>query len=205
MIRARLLALAMTGLVAAVPALAPIAPAAAVVIRVSPAVRQIVRDLHKIDIPGQWRRKNWIGNRGQGSCVHASMVHLLHWQGRHELADWWQAHNANGETAEGLAGKLEAAGVQFAETRNGDTSFLEWAIRTRRAAAIVVQDGAHMVNLVGLDQTNAQILDSNSPDRIQTLPRETLLADWRKSGGWAVTPVGSPPSPSPWLVKGFSL
>lgn len=171
-------------------------------LQIPPAVREIVRTLHIVDLPARWRRRNWIGNRGQGSCVHASLVHLLHWQGRHDLADWWQRQYANGETAEGLARKLEAAGIQFAETRAGDEAFLEWALRTRRGAAVVVQNGAHMVNLVGLDADQAFILDSNSPAVIQTWNRAAFLADWRKSGGWAVTPVGTPPSPSPWLVKG---
>ncbi len=133
--------------------------------------------------------------------MHASLVHLLHWQGRHELADWWQKRYANGETANGLAAKLEAAGVRFAETRDGEESFLEWAIRTRRGAAVVVQSGAHMVNLVGLDRRVAQILDSNAPDRIQEIPRADFLREWKASGGWGVTPVGVPTPPSPWIVK----
>jgi hypothetical protein len=37
--------------------------------------------------------------------------------------------------------KLETAGIKFAETRTGDESFLEWALRTRRGANVVVQSG----------------------------------------------------------------
>jgi hypothetical protein len=37
-----------------------------------------------VDIPPALRTQNW----GGGSCVHASTVHLLHWQGQHELAEW---------------------------------------------------------------------------------------------------------------------
>lgn len=198
--KALLLAIAST-LVSAVPAAAPFVPAAATVIRVSPAVLHIVRTLHRIDVPDRWRRRNWIGHRGEGSCVHASIVHLLHWQGRHRLADWWQRNYANGETADGLAAKLESAGVRFAETRDGDAAFLEWAIRTRRGAAVVVQHGAHMVNLVGLDRDHAHILDSNAPDRVQQIDRAAFLRDWTGSGGWAVTPVGTPMPPAPWILK----
>jgi hypothetical protein len=186
---------------ALVPGLAGVAPAAGVLLRVTPAVREIIGGLRRINLPLARRRKNWIGDRGQGSCVHAALVHLFHWQGRHELADWWARHHGNGETAEGLAARLEAAGVRFAETRSGEPAFLEWAIRTRRGAAVVVQNGAHMVNLVGLDHHQAQILDSNSPARIETWPRERFLRDWRQSGGWAVTPVGSPAAPDPWIVR----
>jgi hypothetical protein len=200
-LRKTLLLVTVSTVVGGLPALAPAVPAAKAVIRIAPAVRRIVRNLHRIDLPARWRRHNWIGNRGEGSCVHASLVHLLHWQGRHELADWWQKRYANGETANGLAAKLEAAGVRFAETRDGEESFLEWAIRTRRGAAVVVQSGAHMVNLVGLDRRVAQILDSNAPDRIQEIPRADFLREWKASGGWGVTPVGVPTPPSPWIVK----
>jgi len=186
---------------AAVPAAVSLTPPPVIPLKVPAAVWSIVHNLRLVNIPREWRRLNWVGNRGQGSCVHAAMVHLFHWQGQHAIADRWQREHANGETAEGLAVKLERAGVQFAETRTGDESFLDWAIRTRRGAAVVVQDGAHMVNLVGLDQQHAHILDSNSPAEIKKLPRETFLRDWKQSGGWAVTPAGTPPAPDPWIVK----
>ncbi len=187
-----------------IPGLTPVAPAARVVLRVTPAVRAILENLRRIDVPAARRKKNWIGDRGQGSCVPASLVNLFHWQGRHDLADWWATHYANGETAAGLSAKLEAAGVRFAETRSGDETFLEWAIRTRRGAAVVVQNGSHMVNLVGLDRDEAQILDSNSPAKIESWPRERFMRDWKQSGGWAVTPVGTPAPPDPWQVKSIS-
>jgi hypothetical protein len=133
--------------------------------------------------------------------VHAALVHLWHWQGRHEFAEQWAAGHGNGETAEGLAASLDTAGARYAETRSGEEAFLEWAIRTRRGAAVVVQNGSHMVNLVGLDRRQAHILDSNSPAHVQHWPRETFLRDWKQSGGWAVTPVGTPPPPEPWVVR----
>lgn len=187
--------------VTCLPALVPASPALATVIRISPEVRTIIHGLRRIDIPSRWRTANWTGRLGQGSCVHASMVHLFHWQGEHDRAEWWRTHYANGETADGLTRKLDRAQVRYAETRTGDDAFLEWTIRTRRGAAVVVQNGAHMVNLVGLDQQQAHILDSNSPQQIQRWPREEFLKDWRRSGGWAVTPLGSPPAPDPWIVK----
>ena len=185
--------------------LGPIAatPALPAVLEVPLAIRNLMKTVRLIDLPKAWRRRNWVGNKNQGSCVHASLAHLLHWQGQHELAEWWRANNANGETAEGLAQKLEAAKVQFAEVRNGDVSFLDWAIRTRRGANVVVQDGAHMVTLAGLDKATAWILDSNHPDRLQEMPRAEFLSEWKKSGGWAVTVVGPPPPPSPWLNGGL--
>ncbi|MGE5194069.1 MAG: hypothetical protein ACM3U2_16360 [Deltaproteobacteria bacterium] len=199
--RALLLSLLTSGIAAVAAPPGPAAPPAATLLHVAPAVRRIIRTLRQIDIPPAWRRRNWIGDRGQGSCVHAAVVHLWHWQGRHDLADWWAARYGNGETAEGLAAKLDGAGVRFAETRSGDEAFLEWAIRTRRGAAVVVQNGTHMVNLVGLDRQHAQILDSNFPEHVQRRPRAAFLRDWKQSGGWAVTPVGTPPPPEPWVVR----
>jgi hypothetical protein len=202
MISRRVILLTLASTVAGVlPGAAPLVPVTRAVLHVPPAVRLIVRRLHRVDLPERWRRRNWIGRRGEGSCVHASLLHLLHWQGRHRLADWWRARHADGETADGLAAKLEAAGIRFAETRSADVSFLEWAIRTRRGAAVVVQQGAHMVNLVGLDRRFAHILDSNAPDRVTTVPRALFLSEWKSSGGWGVTPVGSPLPPDPWVVQ----
>ncbi|MBI3866819.1 MAG: hypothetical protein HY290_33485 [Planctomycetia bacterium] len=186
---------------AALPGLAPAAPAVGTVIHISAGVRRIIHRLRQLDIPLSYRRSNWIGRRGQGSCVHASMRHLFHWQGRHDLAEWWATNHSDGETAEGLAAKLDRAQVRYAETRNGDEAFLEWTIRTRRGAAVVVQNGAHMVNLVGLDRQYAHILDSNAPQRVQQRPRGEFLNDWKRSGGWAVTPLGTPAPPDPWIVK----
>jgi hypothetical protein len=192
-----LLATALLGAPGALPARLK-APA---LFRIAPAVRRIIGTLRQVDIRPVWRQKNWTGHRGQGSCVHAAFVHLLHWQGRHVTAEWWARRYGDGETPAGLAAKLDAAGLRYAETRSGDESFLRWAIRTRRGAAVVVQNGAHMVNLVGLDSETAHILDSNSPDRVQYWPREAFLRDWKESGGWAVTPLLGPPQPpEPWIV-----
>ena len=183
------------------PELDPAPLPGSVLLRIPPAVRQIVGSLRLVDIPPARRKRNWLGRRGQGSCVHAALVHLWHWQGRHDLAEWWRSRHGDGETADGLSAKLDAAGIRFAETRSGDVRFLEWAIRTRRGAAVVVQQGTHMVNLVGLDDREAYILDSNRPEQIDRRPREQFLREWRDSGGWGVTPVGIPAAPSPWVVK----
>lgn len=148
------------------------------------------------------RRRNWSAANGQGSCVHAALQNLFVWQGRADLANWWGAHHAGGETPDSLSPALEVARIRFAETRSADENFLEWACRTRRGAAVVVQDGRHMVNLVGLNNESAVILDSNSPDRPRTMARSDFVRDWKQSGGWAITPlVGSPSPPLPWLVK----
>lgn len=153
-------------------------------------------DSPAVDLPHGWRRRNW-SPRGEGSCVHASMVMLMHWQGKHELADWWQNTYDGGEMAENLAQKLEAAGVRFGETRVGDVAFLEWACRTRRGAAVSISSN-HMVCLVHLDDEHAGILDNNDITQLQWYSREDFLQRWQGSyHRWAVTPVYNPPPPKP--------
>lgn len=188
---------------AAFPPAAGLMPVAKTVIHVAPLVKPVIKrttkDLPAVDIPTEWRRKNW-SPYGEGSCVHASMVMLFHWQGRHELGDWWEKNYHSGEYPERLAQRLEAAGVTFAETRNGDVKFLEWAIRTKRGAAVTVQGGRHMVLLVHLDAEQAGILDNNSPQKIQWRTREEFLREWQASGlRWGVTPVYAPPPEKPWI------
>lgn len=195
------LLLLVTAIAPLLPPLIPVAPAVGGLFHVTPPVRAILRNLRRIDLPRGWREANWTGRLGQGSCVHASLVHLFHWQGRHDLAARWRTRYAGGETPEGLTHKLNRAQIPFAETRTGDAAFLEWAVRTRRGAAVVVQNGAHMVTLVGLDEREAHLLDSNATGNIQIVPRESFLAHWRQSGGWAVTPLGTPPPPDPWIVR----
>lgn len=188
---------------ALLPGLAVHPATAPTVFRVPPGVRAIVSGLRRVDLPQGWRYRNWTGPRGQGSCVHAAIAHLLEWQGRHAAAQWWRTRYGDGETPLGLAAKLDAAGLSYTETRTGDEAFLEWAIRTRRGAAVVVQQGAHMVNLVGLDRDRAEILDSNFPERIESVPRAAFVRDWKQSGGWAVVPLaGAPTAPAPWVVRG---
>src|SRR5690242_2839570 len=95
-----LLASLLTSVAALSPELAVVPPTGFGIVCVPPEVRRIVGSMRLVDIPHRWRKRNWIGDRGQGSCVHAALVHLWHWQGRHDLAEWWAARHGNGETAE---------------------------------------------------------------------------------------------------------
>ncbi|MHB1033262.1 MAG: hypothetical protein ACYC35_05055 [Pirellulales bacterium] len=145
-----------------------------------------------INVPPGARMSNYAG----GSCVHASIETLLNWQGHAELARWWRATHSGGEYAESFAAKLNAAGVRFAHTTNGDEEFLAWSIRTRRGAAVSWPAG-HMVCLVHLDGARAGILDNNDTRRVRWVDRRTFVHEWRACGGWAVTPVYSPAAPVP--------
>lgn len=144
-----------------------------------------------MNLPLNARQQNW----GGGSCVHASTVMCLRWQGLDDLADWWRRTYAGGEHASGLSSKLERAGVRFAYTTSGDAEFLEWACRTRRGCGITYFPN-HFICLVHLDPQQAILLDNNRIDRYLTIPRDEFLRRWQSYGGWACTPVYSPAPPA---------
>lgn len=150
-----------------------------------------------INVPMILRQANWIGSLREGSCVHATMISLMRWQGRPHLANKWKRTYANGEWPNGLASKFDRAGVRYAYTDKGDVKFLEWASRTRRGCGITVRGGAHMVALVHLDDKWACLLDNNNISKYKWVSRESMIAEWKASHGWAVTVLYTPSSPLP--------
>ena len=156
----------------------------------------VLRERPTVNLPLSMRQPNWIGVRGQGSCTWATMVSLLRWQSRYHTADWVRSNYGDGEYPEDYAAKLDQAGVRYAYVTNGDVRFLELACRTRRGCGITVMGGAHFVALVHLDDKWAAILDNNV-EKFIWVPRETLIAEWKASYGWAVTPVYTPAAPLP--------
>ena len=149
-----------------------------------------------VDVPAELRTSNW----GGGSCVHASTVHLLHWQGQHELAAWWRQTYSGGEYATRLHERLDSARLRYAYTTSGDAAFLEWALRTRRGAGITYFP-SHAVNLVHLDSERAGLLDNNRVEQIVWLPRDEFLRNWKAYGGWAWTLVYDAPPPVPFIEE----
>lgn len=152
-----------------------------------------------VNLESVLRQSNWFGSRRQGSCVHATMTMLFRWQGQFEMADYWKKTFSNGEHVSGLSAKMNKAGVRYAYTASkNDASFLKWACDTRRGCGVAVMNGRHMVMLVHFDDEYAGILDNNSIKSFKWIKREMFLADWRRSGSWAVTPLmASPPPPLP--------
>lgn len=151
-----------------------------------------------MDLPPQLRQANW----GGGSCVHAATCSLLRWQGHHAMADWWRAQYSGGESAARLIRRMEAANLRYAYTTAGETSFLEWSVRTGRGAGLFYKPN-HAINLVGLDSQYAYLLDNNAteyPERNGTwerVPRAAFESRWRGYGGFAWTLVYDPPPPLP--------
>lgn len=157
----------------------------------------VVQERPVVNIPLVLRQENWVGNQREGSCVHATMISLMRWQGRFNLANYWRKTYGNGEWPDDLAAKFDREKVRYAYTENGDVKFLEWACRTRRGCGITVMGGAHMVALVHLDSKWACLLDNNNVSKYKWVPREMLIAEWKASYGWAVTPIYTPAAPLP--------
>lgn len=159
--------------------------------------RTVKREYPTVNVPRADRQQNWLGNRQEGSCVHATMISLFRWQGRPATADYWRRTYGNGEWPEDMAAKFDRDGIRYAYVTNGDVRFLEWSCRTRRGCGITVMGGAHMVALVHLDDKWAAVLDNNNVSKFIWVPRETLIAEWKASYGWAVTPIYTPAAPLP--------
>jgi len=150
-----------------------------------------------VNLPLALRQSNWWGQGGQGSCTWATMVSLLRWQGRYRTADWVRQNCGDGEWPDDMAQRLDEAGVRYAYVTNGDVKFLEWACRTRRGCGITIRGGQHMVALVHLDEKWAALLDDNAVEEYIWVLRETLIAEWKASDGWAITPIYAPAAPLP--------
>ncbi|HEX5443715.1 MAG TPA: hypothetical protein VFW87_07800 [Pirellulales bacterium] len=143
-----------------------------------------------MNLPPAARCRNYAG----GSCVIASTISLLRWQGLDELAERFRRLYSGGQSADSLHAKLDAHALRYACTTRGDVRFLEWAIRTRRGAGITFYP-MHFVNLVDLTPTHAVLLDNNRVERYITLPRREFEQRWRAYGGWATTVVYAPAPP----------
>lgn len=151
----------------------------------------------------QWARGLRERNYDGGSCVHASAITMLRYLGKDELAAWWRQTYNRGEYAGRMDRRMAEAGLTFASITSGDEQFLDWACGNlggiRRGACVTLK-GAHVLNLIGLTQTHAYIIDNNRPGRIETWSRSAFLRDWRRRGGWAFVILdGAPPPPVPYL------
>ncbi|HQI28661.1 MAG TPA: hypothetical protein PLT20_11300, partial [Sedimentisphaerales bacterium] len=77
-----------------------------------------------VNVPRADRQANWLGNQREGSCVHASVISLLRWQGRYRTADYWRRTYGNGEWPEHMAATLDREKIRYAYVTNGDVKFL---------------------------------------------------------------------------------
>jgi hypothetical protein len=169
------------------------------------------------NIPKEMRIKNWASQRrdklGQGSCVHASTIHVFKWQGEEELAKYWRGKYSGGETAVSITRYLKSEGIPYASTLNeqtyqcsGDPKFLQWVSDTRRAATIWWKP-SHACTFVGFVDiggvAHAAVLDNNFPDRIEYHEARKFISEWRGFGGFALaitSPRSPPTAPLPWYA-----
>lgn len=148
-----------------------------------------------MNLPLSLRQANWRGKNGSGSCVHASWMSCLRWQGKPEMADYWGSKYDGGENYDEMVQRLDAEGIRWAGTcGQGDVKFLEWMHRTRRGC-IVTWSPRHVVCLVHFDSKWAGILNNNDIENIKWIPREEFLTEWKARGSWAMTPVYTPAAP----------
>ena len=156
-----------------------------------------------MNLPHSLRQRNWVAGRGwNGSCVVASMVSLLRWQGKPKMASYLRSKYGGGQDYYGWRATLDSEGIIYASTyRSNNVAFLEKAVATRRGCMVGVapyeKENApkHMVCLVDLTSTRACILDNNQTDAYIWVDRDDFLAEWESSGSWALTPVYTPTSP----------
>lgn len=151
------------------------------------------------------RKTNWLGGPSgrEGSCVHASLSSLLHWQNEFELARDWRASYSGGEYSDRLRRRLDAAGVRYAYTENTNLELLDFAHATRRGA-ILWWKPAHCCTFVGWTtgsdgRVYATILDNNSVNKYEYTEKSQFHRLWASYGGFALTPLFDPPSPPIWL------
>jgi hypothetical protein len=148
-----------------------------------------------MNLPLALRQANWRGRNGSGSCVHASWISCLRWQGQYAMAEWWASHYDGGENYDEMVQRLDDAGIRWAGTvGEGDVSFLEYCHRTRRGC-IVTWSPRHVVTLVHFDDKWAGVLNNNEIDHILWIPREDFVKEWKYRGSWAMTPMYVPPPP----------
>lgn len=147
-----------------------------------------------VNLPLGLRQGNWTRYKS-GSCVYASFISLLRWQGQYALAEELHQKYGGGQNYDGMVAILENENIRWSGTvGKGNVAFLEWCHRTRRGA-IVTWSPRHVVSLVHFDDQWAGILDNNEIDKIKWIPREEFIREWKYRGSWAMTPIYTPPPP----------
>jgi hypothetical protein len=154
-----------------------------------------------INPPLQVRQTNWLGGPAgrEGSCAHASLVSMLHWQNQFKLASIWKQKYGGGEYASRIRQRLDSENVPYAFTENANLALLDYAHSTRRGA-ILWWKPSHCCTFLGWVQgsdgkTYAAILDNNSVSKFEYTEKSQFHRLWASYGGFALTVLGDPPSP----------
>jgi len=157
-----------------------------------PDTASLSTELPAVDLPLESRCRNYSG----GSCVCASTINVLRWQGREDLADELRRICSGGQSSTSLIAKMDRLNLPYAYTDRGDVAFLDWCSNTRRGATIFWKP-AHSCTLVGFTAEEAIVLDNNRVGKYEYTPREEFIRRWRGYGGFALTPLAGAPAPPP--------
>lgn len=152
--------------------------------------------------PIELRKTNWVGSKGEGSCVHASLVTVLRWMNQFELGERWRATYENGEWDSQLRDRLDAAQVDYVYTVKADPRFLDAVSLTRRGC-ILWWKTSHCCTFAGWvtdadGRQYAAIIDNNHPQKFEFTPREQFIRLWSGYGGFALTPLYPPATSIPY-------
>lgn len=170
------------------------------------------------NIPRNLRVHNWLGNKREGSCVHASTKNALIWLNSFEEAKAWPYEN--GETANGLLSKLKASGIEYLETQNGNYRYLEWA-SDLRLPAVIWWKPSHSCMFGGFSKGSeileyyprardsygkpidpskeyASILDNNRIEAYEYTEKSQFIRLWHGYGGFAAVLLRDPTTSIPY-------
>jgi hypothetical protein len=154
-----------------------------------------------VNVPLSVRQKNWLGSGGDGSCVHASLSSMLHWQNQFELAKWWRSQYSGGEWSDQLRRRLDAAKIPYAFTERANIKLLDDAHNSRRGA-ILWWKPSHCCTFVGWAESQGKvyacILDNNRTQAFEFVERSQFHKQWAGYGGFALTTLYDPPSAPIW-------
>src|SRR5690606_31547898 len=110
---------------------------------------------------------------------------------------------SGGEYDSRLISRLEKAGLRYAYAYGeAGEAFMKWCCRTRRGAGIFYKP-AHSINLAGMDETYAYLLDNNATNypeqhgHYERVPWGEFIRRWRGFGGFAWTLVYDPAPSEP--------
>lgn len=157
------------------------------------------------EIPVAWRQKNW--SDGGGSCVHATTITLLKWQGMYQAAAEWRARYGGGEATaqKPHTDKFDDLGLKHVETNDGDEDFIRWALLTRRGVGVSAYSG-HCLTWIGLEVKDGQEsileLDNNDTNHPKWRTWNDAVGKWKSEGhghGFTFT-NGHIPPPRPMYV-----
>lgn len=158
------------------------------------------------EIPVAYRQKNW--SDGGGSCVHATTITLLKWQGMYEAAAEWKRRYGGGEATaqKPHTDKFDDLGLKHVETNDGDEDFIRWALLTRRGVGVSAYSG-HCLTWIGLEIKDGveQIveLDNNDTNHPKWRLWSVAVPQWKNEGhghGFTFT-NGKIPPPRPIYVS----